>query len=62
MILSTCECTHIDWLVYHVLLFATSSVLYCEGLLSTKEVYSLYFCVGKKGHEEKERELANGTS
>jgi hypothetical protein len=43
-------------------LFATSSVLYCEGLLSTKEVYSLYFCVGKKGHEEKERELANGTS
>jgi hypothetical protein len=54
MILSACEYARIYWLVYHVLLFATSSVLYCEGLSSTEEAYSLYFAVGKKGHKEKE--------
>lgn len=62
MILSACEYTRMHRLVYHVLLFATSSVLYFEGLSSTIEVYSLYFAVRKKEYKEKERELANETS
>jgi hypothetical protein len=48
------------WLVYHVLLFATSSVLYCEGLSSSKEAYSLYFALGKKGHKEKRENWQTG--
>lgn len=64
MILSTCEYTRTYWSVYHVLLFATSSVVYGEGLSSSKGAYSLDFGRGKKGHKEKkiERELANETS
>jgi hypothetical protein len=42
------------WLVYHVLLFATSSALYCEGLSSTKAAYLLHFCIRKKGHKKRE--------
>jgi hypothetical protein len=52
------------WLVYHVLLFATSSAVYCEGLSSTKEAYSFYFAIEKERiqSEREERELANETS
>ncbi len=60
MILSACEYTRMYWLVYHVLLFATSSVLYCEGLSSSKEAYSLYFALGKKGHKEKRENWQTG--
>ncbi len=56
MILSACEYTRIHRLVYHVLLFATSFVLYFEGLSSTIEVYSLYFAVRKKERTQRERE------
>ena len=53
MILSTCEYTRMHWSVYHVLLFATSSVVYGEGLSSSKEAYSFDFGKGKKGHKER---------
>lgn len=56
MILSTCEYTRTYWSVYHVLLFATSSVVYGEGLSSSKEAYSLIFLKERKDTKRKNRE------